>query len=139
MYPLTIDNWLTQHAKFRPHHVAFVFSDTRLTFAALNRSVNRMANALRAAGIAKGDKVATVLPNSRELYEAFWAVAKVGAVLVPMSPMVRGRGLINLLNDADSALVLTDTAHAPYLDEVRSELILSPANYWLTDGDQPGW
>ena len=139
MYPLTIDNWLTQHAKFRPHHVAFVFGDTRLTFAALNRSVNRMANALRAAGIAKGDKVATVLPNSRELYEAFWAVAKVGAVLVPMSPMVRGRGLINLLNDADSALVLTDTAHAPYLDEVRSELILSPANYWLTDGDQPGW
>ncbi|MVM38922.1 AMP-binding protein [Spirosoma sp. HMF3257] len=139
MYPLTINHWLTQHAQFRPNHLAFVFGDTRLTFAELNRSVNRMANALRAAGIGKGNKVATVLPNSRELYEAFWAVAKLGAVLVPMSPMVRGQGLINLLNDADSGLVLTDADHAPFLDEVRSELVIPVANYWLTDGEQPNW
>ncbi|QDK82662.1 AMP-binding protein [Spirosoma sp. KCTC 42546] len=139
MYPLTINQWLTQHAQFRPNHLAFVFGDTRLTFAELNRSVNRMANALRAAGIGKGDKVATVLPNSRELYEAFWAVAKLGAVLVPMSPMVRGRGLVNLLTDADSSLVLTDTLHAPFLDEVRNDLLVATDNYWLTDGELPGW
>ncbi|MFD2937347.1 class I adenylate-forming enzyme family protein [Spirosoma flavum] len=139
MYPLTINNWLTQHAQFRPDHLAFVFGDTRLTFAELNRSVNRMANALRTAGVGKGDKVATVLPNSRELYETFWAVAKLGAVLVPMSPMVRGRGLINLLNDADSGLVLTDTAHAPFLDEVRSELVIPATNYWVIDGELSGW
>ncbi|GAB4038336.1 class I adenylate-forming enzyme family protein [Spirosoma jeollabukense] len=139
MYPLTINHWLTQHARFRPNHLAFVFGNTRLTFAELNRSVNRMANALRAAGIGKGDKVATVLPNSCELYETFWAVAKLGAVLVPMSPMVRGRGLVNLLNDADAGLVLTDTAHAPFLDDVRSDLLIPTTNYWLTDGEHPGW
>jgi long-chain acyl-CoA synthetase len=139
MYSLTINHWLTQHAQFRPNHLAFVFGDTRLTFAELNRSVNRMANALRAAGIGKGDKVATVLPNSRELYETFWAVAKLGAVLVPMSPMVRGRGLISLLNDADSGLVLTDSIHAPFLDEVRTELLIPAPNYWLTDGEKSGW
>ncbi|QIP17106.1 AMP-binding protein [Spirosoma aureum] len=139
MYPLTINHWLTQHAQFRPNHLAFVFGDIRLTFADLNQSVNRMANALLIAGIGKGDKVATVLPNSRELYEAFWAVAKLGAVLVPMSPLLRGNGLINLLNDADSTVVLTDTAHAPFLDEVRSELTIPAKNYWLTDGEQPGW
>ena len=137
MYPLTINHWLTQHAQYRPNHLAFVFGDTRLTFAELNQSVNRLANALRIAGIGKGNKVATVLPNSRELYEMFWAVAKLGAVLVPMSPMVRGRGLVNLLNDADSTLVLTDRAHAPFLDEIRSELIAD--KYWLTDEKQPGW
>lgn len=98
-----------------------------------------MANALQTAGIGKGDKVATVLPNSSELYETFWAVAKLGAVLVPMSPMVRGRGLINLLNDADSGLILTDSAHAPFLDEVRNELTVPAPNYWLTDGEQPNW
>lgn len=139
MYPLTINHWLTYHARFRPDHPAFVFGDTRLTFAELNRSVNRMANALRSAGVGKGTSVATVLPNSRELYEMFWAVAKLGAVLVPMSPMVRGRGLLNLLNDADSALILTDSAHAPFLDELRSELLTPQANYWLTDGMLPGW
>jgi len=139
MYPLTINYWLTQHAQFRPNHLAFVFNETRLTFAELNQRVNRMANTLRAAGIGKGNKVATVLPNSLELYETFWVVAKLGAVLVPMSPLVRSRGLINLLNDADSDLVLTDTAHASFLDEVRNELCIPPANYWLTDGAHPGW
>lgn len=139
MYPLTIDQWLTCHADFRPDHPAFIYKETRLTFAELNRSVNRLANALQAIGIGKGDHIATVLPNCRELYELFWAVAKLGAVLVPISPLVRGQGLVNLLNDADSLLVVTDAHHAPFLQEVRSELPIPPVNYWLTDGVRPDW
>ncbi|GAB4021319.1 class I adenylate-forming enzyme family protein [Spirosoma koreense] len=139
MYPLTINHWLNFHAQFRPDHLAFVFGEVRLTFGELNQGVNRMANAFRSAGIEKGTCVATVLPNSPELYQAFWAVAKLGAVLVPMSPLVRGLGLVNLLNDADSVLILTDSAHAPFLDEIRSQLYISGTNYWLTDGTLPGW
>lgn len=139
MYPLTINTWLTQHARYRPDHLAFVFEETRLTFSELNRSVNRLAHALLAAGIGKGDKVATFLPNSTELYLAFWAVAKTGAVLVPMSPLVRGRGLINLFNDADTGLLLTDSAHAAFVDEVRDSLRIPPENFWLTDGLRPDW
>lgn len=137
MSTLTIDKWLTHHATYRPHHLAIVFEEQRLSFAELNHSVNRLCHALQQAGVKKGDKVATFLPNSFELYELYWATAKMGAVIVPMSPLVRGNGLINLFNDADTQLIVTDIAHVSYIEDVRESLVASL--FWLTDGQKEGW
>lgn len=137
MITLTIDKWLSHHATYRPHHLAVVFEDKRLSFYELNLSINRLCNALQEAGISKGDKIATFLPNSLELYELYWATAKMGAVIVPMSPLVRGNGLINLFNDADAKLIVTDQAHASFIDDVRNHL--SASFFWLTDTDEVGW
>ena len=60
-----------------------VFEDHRLTFRQFNARVNRLAHALLGAGLAKGDKVATVLPNCLEQLEVYWAAAKTGLVVVP--------------------------------------------------------
>ncbi len=63
---MDIATLLPRHARYRPNHLAVVFEDHRLTFRQLDARVNRVANALLAAGLAKGDKVATVLPNCLE-------------------------------------------------------------------------
>lgn len=115
----TLLNW---HARYRPNHLAIVFEDERLTFAAFNRRVNRIANALSAEGIGKGDKIATILPNCLEQLELYYAVAKTGAVIVPLSPMLRGAGLSRLINDSDSELVITNRAFVPHLEAVRGDL-----------------
>ena len=73
---MNIGALLPRHARYRPDHLALVVGDQRLTYQKLNAVVNRLANALLANGIAKGEKIATILPNCLELMIAYWAAAK---------------------------------------------------------------
>jgi acyl-CoA synthetase (AMP-forming)/AMP-acid ligase II len=96
--------------------------------------VNRLANALLALGIQKGGKIATLLPNTLELLDIYWAAASIGAVVVPLSPLLRGRGIITLLTDSDTVLVFTHRAFVEHLDPVRAELpALGPDRCVLVD------
>jgi long-chain acyl-CoA synthetase len=132
---------LPRQARFRSNHTAVVFQEARLTYEELNRSVNRLAHVFLDQGIRKGDKVATILPNCLELYETYWAVAAIGAVVVPLSPLLRGSGLISLLNDSDTLLVITNKAFAPILDPIKNQLpAINPNRYLLIDDNQtPGY
>ena len=56
---MNVGSLLPRHARFRPDHTALVVGDQRLSYRQLNSYVNRLANALLAAGLAKGDKLAT--------------------------------------------------------------------------------
>ncbi len=126
---------LPRHARYRPDHTAVIYEDQRLSFAQFNRRVNRLANALRDMGLRKGDKLATILPNCLELLEIYWAVAKIGVVVVPLSPLLRGQGLVRLLNDSDAVAVITNQDFSRILDPLRIELpYIRPQRYLLTDG-----
>ena len=89
-------------------------------------------------GIQKGDNVATVLPNCLELFETYWAAAKIGAVVVPMSTLLLKSALKSLLNDSDTTLLISNRQFAGMIDEIKPELRSIPANrYLLTDSDAP--
>lgn len=131
---------LAKHARYRPDHLAVIFEEHRLTYREFDRRVNRAANAFSALGVVKGDKVATLLANSLELLEVYWAAAKIGAVVVPLSSLLRGRGLSTLINDADVALIVTEAAHVPFLEDVRSGLAIAGDRYLSTDhAPAPGY
>ena len=98
---------LSHHARYSPQKTAVVCGDCRLTFSDFNVRVNRLANALLGLGIRKGEKTATILDNSIEVLEVYHAVAKTGMVVVPLSPLLRGDGLSNLLADSDAVAVIT--------------------------------
>ena len=87
---------LGQHSRYRPDHLAVVCDEQRLTFRELEAQVNRLANALLSLGLKKGDKLALVLPNCLELLNAYQAAALTGIVVVPLSPLLRGPGLISI-------------------------------------------
>ena len=78
---------LAKRALLTPHREAYVdsHSDVRLSFRELNERCNRLANALLDHGIAKGERVGLLLMNSAEFMEAYFALAKVGAVVVPLN------------------------------------------------------
>ena len=111
---------ITHHARYRPNHLAVIVGEHRLTYAEYNQRVNRVANTLTALGIQKGDKVATLLPNCLELMEVYWAAAKIGAVTVPLSNLLRGRGLTTLLNDSDTRVLFTNHAMQREIDAIRA-------------------
>lgn len=127
---------LKGHAKFRPHETAIVFKDKRLTYQAYNRRVNRLANALTEMGVGKGDKVATILGNCLELMDCYWACAAMGAVIVPLSPLLRSAGLTRLLNDADATVVIVDGDMVPVLDPLKLNLPLIAPDRYIVVGSE---
>jgi len=128
---LNIGTLLPRHARFRPEHVALVFGQESLTFRNLNSEVNKLGNALLAAGLIKGDKFATVLPNCLELMFAYWAAAKTGLVIVPCSTLLNESGLITLLNDSDTALVLAHNDLGKQLKSVRGDVPKVRSDRWI--------
>ena len=63
-----------------PERTAFICGDQRLSFSALDQRATRLASALQARGIGRGDNVGIELFNSAEYLEAFLACCKIGAV-----------------------------------------------------------
>ena len=137
---MTLATLLARHARYRGEHLALVCGDERLTFAQLDARVNRLANALLAAGLTKGDKVATILPNCLEQLDVYLAATKTGLVVVPLSPLLQESGLVSLLDNADATMVISTRSLAPTLEGVRVKLPAIPADRWvLVDGEGPGF
>src|SRR5712664_3717915 len=132
---MNIGSLLPRHARYRPDHTAVVFNERRLSFSDFNRRVNRLANALLDLGISKGDKIATILPNCLELLEVYWAVARIGAVVVPLSTLTRGKGLVNLLRDSDVTTVVTNLDFVPEVDAIKLSLADISSDRYLVTGD----
>jgi acyl-CoA synthetase (AMP-forming)/AMP-acid ligase II len=132
---MPINTLATRHAKYRPDHTAVVFEGQRFTHHEFNARINRLANAMRGLGLNRGDKVAVVLDNSLELLEIYQAVAKTGMVVVPLSPLLRGDGLVTLVNDADSSAVITMTSMVEHFDAVRDRIHVAADRYVITDAD----
>lgn len=132
---MNLGSLFSHHAKYRPDHLAVVFEDQRLTWLEFNKQINHLANALVNLGIQKGDKVTTILPNCLELLEIYWAVAKIGAVVVPASTLLLEPAMKTLLQDSDSVLLITNSEFVEKIDSIKSELpAIAEDRYILVDG-----
>lgn len=136
---MALHTLLRRHARYRPDATAIVFEGQRLSHAELNRRVNRIANALLDLGLGRGSKVALTLDNCVEVIEVYHAAAKTGMVVVPLSPLLRGSGLVNLVNDAESEALVTMSRLVAEIDAVRGQLDLADDRYVLTDGTAEGY
>jgi long-chain acyl-CoA synthetase len=132
---LELASLIARHAHFRPDATAVVFGSDRLTYAQFGARVARTASLLRSIGIRKGDKVATVLGNSREALELVWAVPALGAALVPLSPLLMPSGLASLLRDSDAKCLVSQKSMLSTLEAIRADLApLLPGRVLLIDG-----
>ncbi len=131
---MNIGSLLIGHARYRPNHSAVVFEDCRLSFRGFNARVNRLANALSRLKIKKGDKVATILPNCVSLLETYWAVAKIGAVVVPLSPLLREKALAALIQDSDTGTIIASPDFAGPLATIKHELRNVPEDRFILAG-----
>ena len=131
----------TRNARHYGDREALVFEDRRFSWRELNARFNQTANALRALGLRKGDKIALFLPNTLEIVDLYWAIAKVGAVAVPLSPLLRGPGLAALIRDSDAVALVSCRDLAPEIDRIREQLTAIPASRLLITDEpgRPGW
>ena len=94
-------------AKLFPDKTAILFEGKEITYSELNATANRLANAMTAGGIQKGDRVALYLPNIPEFAVCYYAILKMGAIAVSVNPMLKSYELKYLLNDCGAVLLFT--------------------------------
>jgi len=136
---LALGRLVDRHARYRPDHVAVCASsggdDVRLAWRDFDACVNRTAAVIVESGIARGDRVATLLGNSLDLLALFWACAKVGAAIVPMSPLLKAAGVGSLIADAMPQLVVVPAERRGMIEEIaarsdpRFELLFTDASH----------
>jgi acetyl-CoA synthetase len=90
------------------------------TYAALQADANRLSNALQALGIARGDRVAIVLPQRPETAVAHIAIYQLGAVAMPLSLLFGPEALEYRLQDSAAAVAIIDPAALPSIEAIRS-------------------
>ncbi|CAL9657744.1 long-chain-fatty-acid--CoA ligase [Streptomyces sp. enrichment culture] len=109
------------HAGRQPGATAVICEDRRLTYADLHHRSNRFAHALTAAGLAEGDRVAYLGKESEHYYEALFACAKTGTVLVPVNWRLTAPEVAHILQDSGTRLLLLEDAFTPTVEGMATE------------------
>ena len=106
-----------------------VFDDERLTYGEAVDQSARFAARLLASGVGKGTRVALLLPNGPEFIVSWLAIARIGAVAVPVSTLSTGVELARILNDAGTSLLLATDRYlnADFIARLAEALELPPA------------
>ncbi|HEX8250438.1 MAG TPA: long-chain-fatty-acid--CoA ligase [Pyrinomonadaceae bacterium] len=94
----------------------FLFSEAdnrRWTYAAFDKAVNRAANMLLENGIAKGDAVSLLMPNSAEYIIAYFACFKIGALAGPINSLLKAEEIAFALNNSEAKMLLVNSQFTP--------------------------
>lgn len=103
---LTFADVVREHRRSWPLQTAAIDGAVRLTYPELDRRVNRLANALCAAGVGDGDRVLWLGQNSFRVLESLLAVAKIGAMFCPANWRQSPEELAFVVDDIDAQVVL---------------------------------
>jgi malonyl-CoA/methylmalonyl-CoA synthetase len=104
---------------------ALEFGGETFTFGELERRSNRVAHALRARGLRRGDRLCVYLANRVELIDLFLACVRLGVVFVPINILYREREIAHITSDAEPALFV-DESMLPSLVSANEERIVEP-------------
>lgn len=116
--PATISDLVRHRAATSPDRVVLTFDDDTLTYAEWEARSAALARQLVELGVATGDTVGVVLDTGVDAVVAWVAIARLGAVEVPISPAMRGESLAHPLRAAGVRLVVSSGHHLPTLTSV---------------------
>ncbi len=115
---ILLHDLLSNAANDYPDRAALVYFAQHISFRELDHLSNRFARALRAMGIAKGERVALVLPNVPQCVIGFFGALKAGAVVVLASPLTTEESIASHLRDSGARALLTLTSYADLVARV---------------------
>src|SRR3990172_10505484 len=105
----TVGNILEDKARTLGDKVYFLHGEVRIRYQEMNARANSVANSLLRLGIKKGDKVCMIMANSVEFLYAYFALAKIGAVMVPINIALKGNLLKYQIDNSDCSVVMVDS------------------------------
>lgn len=116
-----------------PEKDALVFGGRRITYRSLNERVNRLADSLLQSGIRKGDRIAVLLHNGPEFYEAYYASAKAGGIFVPLNNLLKPNELRDIIEYIEPRVLFFDAEY-----ERMMQGLSGPIEYPVAVGGSSG-
>lgn len=131
----TIGDAIRRSVARNPEKDALAFGERRWSYAELDAGANRVANALLAQGLERGDRVAAYGMNS-DAYVLLWlGCARAGLIHVPANFHLAGEELLYILNQSGSKALFHDPGFEENVEEVRDEAEAT-IHGTLYDGDE---
>ena len=118
----TLADVVRVHGRDRPDAPALIVGDHTITFGELDQRSSRVAQALAAAGVGSGDRVAFVERNGAEFFDVVFGLAKLGAVAVPVNWRLAAPEMRQIIDDAGATLVIVGADFAGHLEAVEDGL-----------------
>ncbi len=119
---MNIAQGLRASAARLPDKAALLTAAGSVIYGELDARVDRAAAAFQTAGLARGDRVALLLGNTRHFVEAFYGALRAGLVVVPINVTYTAAEVSHILADAGARLVVAGQAYASVLDGMRETL-----------------
>jgi len=117
-----------------PNKPALIFNDTALTYAELERALNRVGNALLSLGLKKFDRVAVLGHNTIHHVLAWLGILKAGGIYVPLNFMLKGKELAYQVNHADAKVLIVEDSLLGNIEGVLAELPSVHRRIWSNQG-----
>jgi fatty-acyl-CoA synthase len=128
---LTLGHWIRDRAIVTPARVAIEYGERRMTYAELDARSEALKWALLGLGLSRGDRVASLTGNSPEHVELFFACAKAGLVLTPLSWRSAAAELAYQLANAEPAALFVESQHEALADAALAGVDWTPPRHVL--------
>jgi fatty-acyl-CoA synthase len=136
--PLTPLDFARRARKLYGAREAVIDGNLRLTYAEFGERCDRWAAGLARLGVTKGDRVATIAPNTHQHLEQFYAIPQAGAIIVPMNYRLTAEDFVYMTAHSGATVVC---AHSDYLDTIDGVRARMPGvrHFVALEGGKPGW
>ncbi len=122
-----------------PDNISIVFLGKKFTYKKLQELINRFATGLTDFGVTKGDRVILFIGNSPQWIIANFAIQKIGAVVVPVSPIYTSQELKYMVNDAEVKTIICNDTNFGYVKAVDKECRFNKIIVTNVAELLPGW
>ena len=136
--PLTPIGFLVRSASVYPNRLAVVHGGRRYSWRETLERCRRLASALVARGVGRGDTVALMAPNIPEAFEAHFGVPMAGAVLNALNIRLDPATVAFILRHGETKVLITDTEFAPVVAQALAQLEQKPIVLDIADAMAPG-
>ncbi|MBS4730339.1 AMP-binding protein [Mycobacterium sp. SM1] len=130
----TIDSVLRRSARAFPAKPAVIDGARSLTYGQLDEKVDALAHALVKLGLCKGDRVGVLFDNQWEMCCVYFALARIGALMVSLNARWLPGEIIYPVSDAACKAVIYATRFDSVIADVRPAV---NCGIWISDGDEP--
>src|SRR5437870_2598684 len=136
--PLSPIGFLLRSAAVYPERTAVIHGERHNTWRQSLERCRRLASALAAHGVGRGDTVALMAPNVPEAFEAHFGVPMAGAVLNAINIRLDAETIAFILQHGGAKVLLTDTEFAPVIKAALAQLDAKPLVVDIADPEGPG-
>jgi len=136
--PLTPIGFLVRSASVYPDRLAVSYGERRYSWRATLERCRRLAGALAACGIGRGDTVALMAPNIPEAFEAHFGVPMAGAVLNALNIRLDPETIAFILSHGEAKVLITDSEFSPVIRKALAQLDEKPVVIDIADAQGPG-